>query len=239
MSEPRRHHLVPQFHLKRFADKKHRIAMVSRDQKKCFTSKVKTACVETDFYSVELENGWSQDVERMLSEIESAGAHAIENMLNGEFPPKPKDREAAAMFVAFQCLRGKELRDGYHQVVDHLVKFQMANITRQDIREIFLKEKGREPTEQEFAVYKTILTNADHVKVVPHQNESIRMMLTMAPGLANTISSRKWLLVDHSEPCLLTSDTPVVRWSNPKRGSFYGVSWVTADELQMPLSTRH
>src|SRR6218665_806632 len=45
--------LVPQMHLKRFADHKRRIVMLSRDQKKRISTDIKNACVQTDYYAVE------------------------------------------------------------------------------------------------------------------------------------------------------------------------------------------
>ena len=214
--------------------------MISRDQKTRATTKVRNACLETDFYAVEGENGRSQDVERLLSDhIESPGAAGIERILKGEFPPKPEDRGAIAIFVAFQCLRGNVTRTGYTQVVDALSKFTLANTTSKVIRDVVLKQEGREPTAEEIQRQKAFLVDTDKYNIVPHQNDSIRAMLNMAPGLANIIANRKWFLVDHAEPCLVTSDEPVVRWSDPQKLDSFSHGWGTADELRMPLTPRY
>ncbi|MFY0562457.1 DUF4238 domain-containing protein [Archangium lansingense] len=238
--EPRRHHLVPQMHLKRFADHKRRIVMVSRDQKKRFPTDIKNACVQTDYYSVETDNGRSQEVEKHLSHIESEAATAIERMLSGKFPPSSEDRAAVSLFIGFQCLRGDEAREGYEQITDMLAKMMLANTPKQAVIENFRKQKGRDPTEEELAAEKQFLSNLDGVVFKPHQNASIQSMLELAPKIADSILQRRWLLVDHGEPCLLTSDTPVVHWSKPTGpGGRWGRGWVTADEIQMPLSPRH
>jgi hypothetical protein len=240
MSEPRRHHLVPQMHLKRFADHKRRIVMVSRDQKKRLSLNINQAYVQTDYYAVETGNGRSQEVEKLLSHIESEATTAIERMLSGKFPPSPDDRAAVAMFIGFQCLRGDEHREGYEQVFDTLTKMMLANTTRKDVIEHFRKDKGRDPTEEEITDEKRFLSNLDEFSIKPHQNDSIRLMLEIAPDLAEYMVQRAWILVDHGEPCLLTSDSPVVRWSDPTGpGRRWGQGWATADEIQMPLSPRH
>lgn len=232
MPEPRRHHLVPQMHLKRFADHKRRIVMVSRDQKKRFTNDIKNASAQQDYYAVATDNGRSQEVEKLLSQIEDEAAAAIENILSGKFPPSAEDRAAVAVFIGFQCVRGDETRQGYEQVVDTLVKTMLI--------ESFRKQDGRDPTEEKIAAQKLLMSNLDRVIVKPHQNRSIEIMLKLAPDIAGYMSQRRWLLVDHGEPCLLTSDTPIVKRSkSTDPGASYGLGWATADEIQMPLSPRH
>src|SRR3712207_2720817 len=98
----------------------------------------------------------------------------------------------------------------------------------------------RDPTEEEIADQKLLLSNLDEFSIKPHQNESIQIMLGTAPDLAHYMLQRAWILVDHGEPCLLTSDSPVVRGSKPTGpGGRWGHGWATADEIQMPLSPKH
>ncbi|RUO93096.1 DUF4238 domain-containing protein [Corallococcus sp. AB018] len=232
MSEPRRHHVVPQMHLKRFADHKHRIVMVSRDQKKRFKLATKEACVQTDYYAVETETGRTQEMEGILSLIESEAAEAIKLMLSGKFPPSPKDREAVAMFIGFQCVRGDEARQGYEQLVDMM--------TKKSVVEYLRKQEGREPTEEEIKAQRLLLSNLDATTIKLLQNVNIMIMLELGPRFAEYMVQRSWILVDHGEPCLLTSDTPVARWSKPTGpGDFVVHGYGTADQIRMPLSPRH
>src|SRR5690606_4741536 len=125
------------------------IRMVSRDQLRSFVSGVRAACVERDFYAVETIEGWSQEVEKALSEIEGAAAPAVDRILKGGFPPNADDREAIAFMIAFQCMRGNDVRAMVEHVTDHLGRLMISNFTRNDLRHIFLEKEGREPNEAE------------------------------------------------------------------------------------------
>lgn len=226
-------------HLKRFADNKRRIVMISRDQKKKVTTDIKKACVQTDYYALETSDGRTQEVEQLLSRIESNAVGAIDNVLSGKFPPSATDREAIAQFIGFQCVRGDETRQGYEQYVDASAKKIFSHATREELIEAFHKREGRKPTEEEISAREAFFRNPDKFTIKPHQNRTIRLMLKLAPELATIMLERRWFLSDHGEPCLLTSDTPVVMWSKPTPPTpLYGHGWATADEIQMPLSPR-
>ncbi|NOK36946.1 DUF4238 domain-containing protein [Corallococcus exercitus] len=228
-------------YLKRFADHKQRIVMVSRDQKKRLPGQhIREVCAQTDYYTVETGNGPSQEVEKLLSRIEGEANTAIERMINGEFPPSATDREAVALFIGYQCLRGDESRQMVEQLSDTMYKFVMSHMTGESLIENFRKREGREPTKAEIDAQSFILNNPDAFTVKPHQNEIVRGMLEIAPEVASIMLRRRWFLGDHGEPCLLTSDTPVVSWSErTSADAHYGRGWGNADEIRMPLSPRH
>ena len=73
VTEPRRHHRVPEFYLRRFADAAGQIRVVARDGSKAFTTSTEKAAAERDFYTVETTTGeQSQNVDK----TESPGAMA-------------------------------------------------------------------------------------------------------------------------------------------------------------------
>ncbi len=104
MSTSRRHHLLPQFYLRRFASAGEQIRVVARDGSKSFITSVAKAAAETDFYTVETKNGPSQELEKLLSQVEDLGASAIEQTI-ASFPPSPEVRVNLATFIAFQFTR--------------------------------------------------------------------------------------------------------------------------------------
>jgi hypothetical protein len=121
MSEPRRHHLVPQSYLRRFADERHQVRAVSRnDLGRSFVTSILNAPVERDFYALETDEGWSQELEKQLGHFEGLAADAVSRILEGWFPPSADDRELVAAFVALQFLRGSDMREAVQGLVGHL-----------------------------------------------------------------------------------------------------------------------
>jgi len=109
MTEPRKHHFVPRFHLGRFANEKSQVKVTTRDQQRTHVLNIKDACAERDYYRIEVPAIARDAVENFLSQMESDAAPAIERIANNEF--REEDREPIALFVAFQCLRGAEYRE--------------------------------------------------------------------------------------------------------------------------------
>ncbi|NBD12946.1 DUF4238 domain-containing protein [Corallococcus silvisoli] len=236
MTEPRKHHVVPKFYLKRFSDKKERLTMVSRDQKiRTPPTIAEKACRELDFYAITSGGRRSQEVEGFLDKyIESPAANAIKSILKDKFPPPPQIRREISMFVAFQALRGHDFRRATQHLVDSMheaIQSRLSQMQRPDA-----------PSTP------TLITNpessipiklADKPSPQEIKLESILAMIKIAPGLANIISARKWFVFDHAEACLLTSDAPVVYWSAPTAERDYGYSLATSDYIALPLDTRH
>jgi hypothetical protein len=73
MAEPRRHHLVPESYLRRFADERDQVRVVSRtDPGHTFVTGITNTAVERDFYTVETDDGPSQEIEKLLSRLGAA-----------------------------------------------------------------------------------------------------------------------------------------------------------------------
>src|SRR5688500_7539718 len=87
MNEARRHHYVPQFYLRRFADQKDQVRMIRRSTGKVVTTSVSNAAVQVGFYDVETEDGTPRDlVERFLSSVEGEVAEVFERIDAGTWP---------------------------------------------------------------------------------------------------------------------------------------------------------
>lgn len=83
MTSPKRHHLVPEFFLRRFA-KDDKVLVVSRnDLKHRFLSSVDNALVQRHFYTLDFEEGKDLAVEHMLdTAVESPASRAIRRVIN-------------------------------------------------------------------------------------------------------------------------------------------------------------
>lgn len=239
-SHPKRHHFVPKFYLRHFADHKKRIRMYERGRKKNpIVTSVNNAAIESGFYTVTEESGEeSQRVERLLSLIEGQAKAAIEPMLKGKFPPDPRDRYFLALFMALQTLRTPEHRREYEMTVDYTQKVMLEGWTPDYVRER-LKEKELEPTDEAVAEVMDVVENPDKYEFVPHQNEHIKIMLSVATKVAPVIAARAWLLGRCKTATFITSDHPVVCYSRPTEMSRYvGIGIGNAEEVYYPLD-RH
>ncbi len=239
-SEPKRHHFLPKFYLRHFADHKKRVRMYERGRKKkAIVTSVNNAAVQSGFYTVTEESGEeSQKVERLLSLIEGQAKAAIERILKGKFPPDPGDRNFLALFMALQTLRTPEHRREYEVMVDYTQKVLLEGWTPDYVRER-LKEKGLEPTDEAVAEIMDVVENPDKYEFVPHQNEHIKVMLSVATQVAPVIAARAWLVGDCKTATFITSDHPVVWYSRPTEMSRYvGVGIANAEEVYYPLD-RH
>jgi len=239
-SEPKRHHFLPKFYLRHFADHKKRVRMYeSGRKKKAIVTSVNNAAVQSGFYTVTEESGEeSQKVERLLSLIEGQAKAAIERILKGKFPPDPGDRNFLALFLALQTLRTPEHRRQYEVMVDYTQKVMLEGWTPDYVRER-LKEKGLEPTDEAVAEIIDVVENPDKYEFVPHQNEHIKIMLSVATQVAPVIAARAWLVGHCKTATFITSDHPVVWYSRPTEMSRYvGVGIANAEEVYYPLD-RH
>lgn len=86
-----RHHLVPQFYLRHFANQGQQVTLVDRDQPdRVIVTAVRKACAEVGFYRIETEVLAREEdrrthdpevVEHHLSQFERAAAPAVYKML--------------------------------------------------------------------------------------------------------------------------------------------------------------
>jgi hypothetical protein len=239
VSGPVRHHYVPQFYLRHFANEREQIKVIDRaPPQKTYKCPVRDVASERFFYRLETEVGASLELESTLSQIEGEARGALERLISDPFPPSGEDRELIGFFVGLQWLRGRDQRDTYNNLVDQLSKLVLLNQPRHVLRGNLRSALGREPTDAEVD---QLLKRFSNYKVTPHQNESIQQTLKMAPGLGRIASGRTWQLLRFAEPCLITSDSPVVTWTNPKHrsGPYSQNGFGMCDEIRFPIDMRH
>jgi hypothetical protein len=88
MDEPKRHHYVPQWYLRRFANRREQIRVYHRGNGAYFTTSVENAAVQTGFYTIKEASGReSQVVEKVLGDIDGKADKVASRMITGRFPP--------------------------------------------------------------------------------------------------------------------------------------------------------
>jgi hypothetical protein len=122
MNNPRRHHYVPQFHQKRFADSGGRFWVWDKITDRIFQSTQGSIAVESDFYRLHEFEKQGRDpfvIEKQLSDMEGQMSLITEQWLGwlrniepGDQIPIPKpNREVVSRFMAVQFLRTADTRD--------------------------------------------------------------------------------------------------------------------------------
>jgi hypothetical protein len=122
MNNPRRHHYVPQFHQKRFADSGGRFWVWDKITDRIFQSTQGSIAVESDFYRLHEFEKQGRDpfvMEKQLSDMEGQMSLITEQWLGwlrniepGDQIPIPKpNREVVSRFMAVQFLRTADTRD--------------------------------------------------------------------------------------------------------------------------------
>ncbi|WP_080599091.1 DUF4238 domain-containing protein [Sorangium cellulosum] len=193
MSVPRRHHLVPRFFLKRFA-KSDKIAMVNRDapQQVPHTVTTKNAAIESGFYTIIDKNGQpSAVIENYLSDLEANAAAAIHRMDTCDgFPPTWNDRESVSRFLAFQTVRGSNMRASLQQLFSHGAQMAIDDAESDSAREQLRVELGQ--------------LSQNFIRL-----RHMQIMIKNANDFARFFLGRTWRIVDFGRSCLLTSDVPL------------------------------
>jgi hypothetical protein len=120
--EPRakRHHLVPKFYLRRFADEKDRLLVTDVREARSFISSPENSAVEMEFNTVETVEGPSDVVERAFSVLEGHVAEVLRTIDEGSRPFSSDDQEKLLLteFIVLQLLRVRAFRHMLNEGTD-------------------------------------------------------------------------------------------------------------------------
>lgn len=122
----RRHHILPQLLLKRFAQKD-RVWILDRTENRSYRTNITNVC-EVDYYSVETDGEIGQDCieQKVLAPIEGKADPVIQNMLSSHELPQDTDWDLMANFLAIMYTRGPTQR----KLIKHLYQFSSEVIDK-------------------------------------------------------------------------------------------------------------
>lgn len=218
-----RHHYVPQMYLRRFADADGQLVLVDRDELgQSETKTAKQALHLDDFYG--WDTGLAPDevddpavldpehIEKLLGVFESRAAGAFDRMIQTGHPPTTaKDRYHLTNFIALQAARGQRFREDLSQVGTYAMRQHMLANTDPDQVRDWLAERGDPHEPDDVAAFIDRAYGHNGPRLVPGQAFNIQQALGLwMTQVAPTLWTRSWLVVTFDEPCLLTSDEPVV-----------------------------
>jgi hypothetical protein len=237
----RRHHTVPRWYLKRFADTQYRLWRTPlKEPGSSDLISVKKATVVKDFYLVEGEMTEAADwIEDKLSEIEELNAEGFRAILDDEeWPISLETRMKIALWAAVQYLRVPAMRNLVNASGDEMFKLEVATQGKEGIERFLRSHLGREPLPSEVSKSWDEMTDFASYKVVPSNNEHLFLMFDMASGLTRTFLARSWTVIHFERKTLLTGDNPVCLLEAADHPKWMGLGPLNAGHILVALD-RH
>ena len=239
------HHLVPQFLLRNFANKRDELRARARDDLTSgHLTSVSRACNEIGFYRIEADDlePWARDghdpeqVEKLFSALESDAAAVVAQLIESEIPHTEQDLFHLALFVAVQSTRGWQFRDDMNQVATLHMRAEMQARAEElaGSARAFLRNRGEPAGPQDVAAFIERAYGEDGPRLVAPDPVLVQASLGLAlHKLTPMLLARTPRLYVFEEPALVLSDAPVGSWA-PGEGRAVGIG--NADLVFMPLS---
>jgi hypothetical protein len=242
-NDPIRHHYIPQFFQRRFADDEDHLVVTQLDGGESKRLHVSDIAVSRNFYtSIDNVIGETVATEKLLAVIDGLAAPAIRRMVTGVlFPPSPKDREYFTIWLSLLWLRDPHTRRRMEANTDQFYKMDLALLVRPDAARARLRRNlQREPTTAEVDQLVEVAERRDEIEVVPPQSYLVKMMLQLALSSWPYFLHRPMTVWKLPEPGLVFTDRPVVLSQYPENSDpLMGVGVANADEILFPLDRQH
>jgi uncharacterized protein DUF4238 len=220
MSEPRKHHSVPQFLIRGFAKKKGKVWQTHVFDKRddwVFVAPTEDIMAGRDFNALKTETGVIS-LEGYIAQIEDVAAPIVRRLVEAETASilSKSDRENISIFVALQLIRGTGHRAQY------------LDIARQ-FREVLIK-RGMPADDPSFAIPDDGIIKA----------EALRQIVTAVPMYATHLHTKDMVIFkaapDHD---FILGDNPIAM-DNHKEFGFKGNLGLAVEgvEIYLPLTSK-
>jgi len=213
-SSKKKHHYVPEMHLKRFvgdAPKGH-VWTYSIDGSEARHSSPKETGAEMYFYGVEQDDGtMTTEYEDFLCGIESAAEPAYQELLAG----KPLSREMRSRFsdyLAASYVRSPSMRRMWaYSAAGHMARnakeMTSNEVAFQQRLRVMETQQGRTFSCDEVDTLRKHLRTGNFETVTIHRQDTLDV-LHLVEDLAKILFSMKWSLVSPESGYFVTCDTP-------------------------------
>lgn len=233
-----RHHTVPQFYLRRFADQDERLQILNKDTASIYgPTHIRNVAVESNFHTINTEDGPSDEFELIVAQLEMIYAAGVAG-LDKRFPPGDESRAYVSMFVTFQFVRSSTWRNITLTNQGEMMKWMSQMMARDALnndaaRAWYEANVGEGKTDEELDELLNWQADGDYEIVVDGQEHIREMLNHLQDGrLANLILNRSWSLIYTRHPDeFITSEHPVALWSSHNGPLGLG----SAEEVTLPL----
>ena len=175
-----------------------------------------------------------EQVEKVLSQVETDAKPMIDRLCEGIFPPSTEERYRLSMFAALQLTRGWRFRRDMDDLASIAARMHLEQLDNLDERIVtFLRRRGDPATTAAVGEFRERVLAEDAFKLRMGQTFGVQQSLRFAfSDFQRRIYTRTWRLLRFNEPSLLTSDSPPVGLWAPDDESV-GVANATA--IFLPL----
>ncbi|HEV3481875.1 MAG TPA: DUF4238 domain-containing protein [Candidatus Acidoferrales bacterium] len=214
MSEPRKHHYVPVFYQKHFADSKGLFWVYDRRLKSYKQLPPTVVCFEKDLYALKPTDGGPRDrrVEtKGLSQVDGVGATAIRDLLFGN--PNTETIRAVSFFMGVQFSRlpsmGRSLGAMYVQAGREMMRLMTASVDRmKGVLEKYARDTGESIGVSAESMVAAVREN--QIEVLANEVPFLNHLFSQAEDLSNVVEQLEWqLLISPPETGFITCDSPV------------------------------
>lgn len=243
MSNPRRHHYVPESYLSRFTDSGTRqgsLWVFDRHLGTTRESNPKNSGHQRDYYR--LDEGAAGDpyyFEKAFGELEGKASIVIDDILRTRELPGVESLEYLVSFVGLQAVRIPAFRNKFNSFKERIAKIALdiacANESQWELqkKKLFETEPGKY-ADVPFTQARKFL-DQEKFKVEIPRTESVETMMTAANKLVDLLYQRNWGIAFADEGEFLTCDNPVILSSTKPRQRFIGFG-VRGTEVIVPIS---
>lgn len=208
----KRHHAVPQFYLRRFANSKGMLWLHDIERLTAGLVHTSNAMVEKYLYSPEVGDDPHDDsIERFLAEhVEGPAASPLEKLANGDVLSS-EERQHLATFLAFQEARIPRMRDNVTSFASELgQKILNLSIAHPESMKAALAKKGH-PIPDAILAHLSEAVRTGGIRV--EATKMAWLQATLGTGeIAEMLFRLPWFVVEaYPGVEFLTSDAPIVK----------------------------
>ncbi|WP_052207107.1 DUF4238 domain-containing protein [Sinomonas humi] len=239
----RKHHTVPKFYLKGFANDAGRIGTVRLTGKHRFVQPIGDASTQKDFYATPGHDDGPDAFERQLSAMEADASKVIRKIADkGVWPLTTDDRDTLVVFLTLQFLRGPDRRRKMEQMMSVMTRMEIGFGGKDGVAAWAQRRGGKTISEEEAARIWEEATRAGGPTIDISPAAHIQHLLDLLPKFVPYFAGRPWALFRFQRRSLLTCDTPIsllpraIREGTDPALPPLGIGLATAWGISVPLT---
>lgn len=234
----KRHHYVPQFHLRGFADGE-TITTVELPGDRSYDQPIRKAAAENHLYSLPGHPDGADIFEKALSQLEGDVASIFAEIISGAWPLDEESRDTLAYYIALQMARGPEQRRNTENLARQMTRMEIGYGGRAGLKGWAKKNLGLDVDDAMAAKLWEEAMRPEGPPIKISTAAHIDQTLELAESLHRYFSGRPWTLMYFDKRSLILSDVPVglVRRGDDE-DEWMGVGVLTAWGITFPLTRK-